>query len=449
MNPESFVVHPKRDNVPAEKVDQVMTQARRLEEVLQFLYPMPCESRSRKPGQVSGATIVDQLVCCRQSRIGPEPCGTAREILEDSACRTIEQRKPLALVGIYGTPRHIENTWLNRANLSDVAALMMIQAAMERVSSVYPEGAFYRSLDEDLTALWLDINQQPNGDQRRLEFQQVYQQYFEERKRIIELLSRCGLVSHGQTAIHLLQESSVFHQIWEENRLSGESSQDFFLSECEQVRPVFIDFLRASTDIIVRYYSENDERWDETICSTDAQQCKSEIEALPEFAALEAIGWKGSIPPEMRMYYLRKFREVIGDINLKPTDELLLYHVATYLSSTLVRNRHQTLTHSLQPETPVIKMPLVKPVSGRPLSHLALVPQRTLPYINSGRGKKLVSHNNASPWSCIAGIGGKKLRVVRVCDLSPEDLDRIVPAQVFVRGPDNGPLYLAETALMM
>lgn len=445
-----FYVIPNESSIPPAKKDQVMLGAEKLQGILSELFPRPCRYGSCKPGEYSGATVINRLVDTPETRIGPEPEGSARDQMVRQANLAIETGAPIALVGIWGTPRHLESPEVNSAQLSDLAALMMVQGALDRVASAHPEGAYYHAVDENLTALWLDIAQHPLGAKGESKFKWTYRTYYNDRARLVAALEAEGLINRGNTKIELVSETDQYRRIWKKKGSEHFQPEYDFLAKCEQVRPAIVNYLISSGEAIGRFYGPDDNSWQS---STDNPQlwadCEREILARPESSKLKEVGWSGLIPPEMRKYYLAKFRNIIGQADLKANDPLLLFHVATYLSSTLVKSKAGTLTEGLPEGAPIIKVPLVKPVDGRPPTHQALVAQRTLPNPEGPLGKR-VSNTNRSAWGSVAVFGDKKLRLVGVEEFLRTPAELVVPADVYMVGPDNGAgSYLVNTAIVL
>lgn len=143
------------------------------------------------------------------------------------------------------------------------------------------------------------------------------------------------------------------------------------------------------------------------------------------------------------------FRKILGDAHLVADDEKLLFHVATYLASTLTKHAAGTIVEGLEAGTPIIKVPLVKPVDGRPSIHQAIIPQRTLPKATGGLKKKISTSNRAA-WLSVAVQGDKKLRLIDTSNFVglPEEL--VVPIQIYTVGHDKGAgSYLVDSAILL
>lgn len=296
----------------------------------------------------------------------------------------------------------------------------------------------------------MDIAQHPSGTEGKDKFKAVYQRYYEERLRLLKVLEKEGLINAGNTKIELLSETDLYEAARKKKESLGISAEEDFMAKCEAVRPEILNYLISSGEIIRKCYGEDDRQW---ISSEDNpetwEQCQAKIMGTNEYKALRETGWQGLIPPEMRKYYLEKFRTIIGNANLKADDPILLFHVATYLSSTLTKHKSGTLTEGIAPGTPVLKVPIVRPVDGRPPSHQSLIPLRTLPKLKGWVGKR-VSHNNRAAWLSMAVQGDSKLRLVDTDKFMeiPEEL--IVPVQIYMVGSDNGAgSYLVDTAILL
>ncbi|QQR78943.1 MAG: hypothetical protein IPJ68_01575 [Candidatus Moraniibacteriota bacterium] len=444
-----FYAVPDESRIPSGKKDKVMTEVDRLQGTLERLFPMPCKYGACGVGEYSGVTIMDRLIDTEETRIGKAPTDKAKEQLTGVANRAVENNNPLALVGIYGTPRSLDRPELNVAQLADLSAIMMVQAAMDRIHSAHSPGVSYRAVDEDLTALWLDIAQHPLGKEGGEKFKSIYSKYYKDRKRLIDLLEQKGLINVGKTKIELLSESDLYKGSLEKKGDSM-SAEESFLGKCETVRPHILNYLTASGEIMDKLYGEDDKQW---VSAEDDPQLWSRYQLLisetKECKDLLNTGWQGLIPPEMRKYYLEKFRCILGGADLRASDPKLLFHVATYLSSTLVKFQAGTLTEGIPAGTPVIRVPLVRPVDGRPSSHQSLVPLRTLPKVKGDMDKR-VSHSNRAAWLSVAVQGNKKLRLVDTAEYAelPEEL--VVPVQIYMVAPDNGAgSYLVDTAIML
>ena len=447
---KKFYAVPDESRIPEKSKDRVMAEAKKLEETLQQLFPLPCRYGKCEVGQYSGLTIVDRLIDTDETRIGASPQGEAKNRLIQEAELAIKKDCPLALVGIYGTPRDLDRPEINTAQLSDMSAIMMVQAAMDRVYSAHMPGATYRAVDEDLTALWLDIAQHPLGEKGAENFKSIYKKYFEDRKRLINTLEKEGLINIGNTKIELLSESDLYGETWKKKGSLYLPPDEDFLVKCEAIRPQIINYLTSSGEIFQKFYGEDDKQWLGTEDDPSLwNKCQDAIKETNEYKVLEATGWQGLIPPEMRKYYLEKFRCILGDATLKANDPNLLFHVATYLSSTLAKHQAGTLTEGVQAGTPIIRVPLVRPVDGRPSTHQSLIPLRTMPKPKGNIDKRLSSTNRAA-WLSLAVQSANKLRLVdtsKVTDL-PEEL--VVPVQIYVVGSDNGlGSYLVDTAIVL
>lgn len=446
----NFYVVPDESRIPPDQKDHVMAEAAKLEGVLKHLFPVPCRYGKCDAGQYSGLTIVDRLIDTEETRIGAPPEGSAKDPLVREAKLAIEKDSPLALVGIYGTPRHLDRPELNSAQLADLSAMMMIQAALDRVYSAHLPGAYYRAVDENLTALWLDLAQHPSKEKGKDKFKSTYKKYYDDRLRLIRTLEKEGFINTGNTKIELLSETDLYKSILEKKESPSIQPEENFLAKCETIRPEILNYLVSSGEIIKKFHGEDDHQW---TGSGDNhmlwEQCQKTILGTNEYAALKKIGWQGLIPPEMRKYYLEKFRVILGNATLKADDHTLLFHVSTYLASTLAKHKAGTLTEGIPPETPIIRVPLVRPVDGRPSTHQSLIPQRTLPKPRGSMGKKMSTTNRAA-WLSVAVQGENKLRLVDTSTFAeiPEEL--IIPAQIYIVGPDNGAgSYLVDTAILL
>lgn len=452
MNQEGrrFYAVPDESRIPKEHKDFVMSETAKLEHVLQNLFPRPCRYGACNIGEYSGLTVVDRLIDTEETRIGDAPEGAAKQALEKEANIAIEKGSPLVLVGIYGTPRHLDHPELNNAQLSDMSAVMMVQAALDRVHSAHEPGAQFRMVDEDLTALWLDMAQHPEGKTGKQRFKAVYGQYYADRQRMLNTLEKEGLINTGNTRIELLSESDLYKSVWERSGFTALPPEEDFLGRCEKYRPDFLSYLVSSGRTIARYYGEDDKDW---ISSTENvelwEKCQREILGTSECATIKQNGWQALIPPEMRKFFLEKFRTILGNANLKADDEKLLFHIATYLSSTLAKSNVKTLTEGVPVGAPIIRVPLVKPLDGRPPSHQSLVAQRTLPKIKGGIGKK-VSTNNRAAWLSMAVRAEDKLRLMDTDSFIDTPQELVVPVQIYTVGSDNGAgSYLVDTAILL
>lgn len=445
-----FYAIPDESRIPEKQKDQVMEEAKKLEETLQRLFPMQCQYGKCEAGQYSGLTIVDRLIDTDETRIGTAPQGEAKIKMISEAELAIQKNCPLALVGIYGTPRSLDRPELNTAQLSDMSAIMMVQAAMDRVYSAHLPGTTYRAVDEDLTALWLDVAQHPAGESGKEGFKAVYKKYFDDRKRLINSLEKEGLINCGNTKIELLAESDLYGATWEKKGSLYLPPEEEFFKKCEAFREEILNYLTSSSEIFKRFYGEDDKKW---ISSEDDvelwNKAKTAIEETNEYKKLTETGWQGLIPPEMRKYYLDKFRCILGNAYLKSDDTNLLFHVATYLSSTLAKHQAGTLTEGISKGTPVIRVPLVRPVDGRPPSHQSLVPLRTLPKPKGNMDKRL-SNTNRAAWLSMAVQSANKLRLVDTSKIVETPDEFVIPVQIYVVGADNGPSsYLVDTAIVL
>jgi len=452
MNSEArrFYAVPDESKIPERHKDAVMSQVGKLEKVLQDIFPRPCRYGTCNKGEYSGLTIVDRLIDTEESRIGGAPEGAAKEALCKEAETATKHGSPLVLMGIYGTPRHLDHPELNTAQLADMSAVMMVQAALDRVHSAHEPGAQFRMIDEDLTALWLDIAQHPTGQAGKEQFKSVYKKYYEDRKRLLDTLEKEGLINTGNTKIELVSESDLYESVWKKSGAIAPNSEEDYLERCEKNRPEFLCYLASSGKIIQKYYGEDDQSWIASSENSELwEKCQNEIVNTPEFSAIRRMGWQGIIPPEMRKFYLEKFRTILGNANLKADDELLLFHVATYLASTLAKHTAKTITEGLPVGTPIIRVPLVKPLDGRPPSHQSLIAQRTLPKIKGGTGKQ-ISTNNRAAWLSVAVHDNDKLRLVDTQTFIDTPRRLIVPVQIYTVGSDNGPgSYLVDTAILL
>ncbi|MFA6548166.1 MAG: hypothetical protein WCT11_04510 [Candidatus Magasanikbacteria bacterium] len=445
-----FYAVPDDSRIPKEHKDFVMSETSKLEHTLQNLFPRPCRYGTCNVGEYSGLTVIDRLIDTEETRIGAPPEGAAKQALQKEANIAIEKGSPLVLVGIYGTPRHLDHPELNKAQLADMSAVMMVQAALDRVHSAHEPGAQFRMIDEDLTALWLDIAQHPAGQTGKPRFKTVYEQYYADRQRLLRTLEKEGLINTGKTRIELLSESDLYESVWERSGFSALPPEEDFLEKCEKNRPEFLCYLFSSGRIIAKYYGEDDKGWVSSAENVELwEKCQREILDTPECAAIKKIGWQALIPPEMRKFFLEKFRTILGDANLKADDEKLLFHIVTYLSSTLAKHNSKTLTEGIPVGSPIIRVPLVKPLDGRPPSHQSLVAQRTLPKVKGGIGKKISTTNRAA-WLSMAVQGGDKLRLVDTSSFVDTPQELVVPVQIYTVGSDNGQgSYLVDTAILL
>lgn len=448
--PQEFYVIPDENRVSPAKKGDIWQTAETIQQVLAELFPVKCKYGACNPGECTGATVIDRLIDTSETRIGKPPEGTAREALVKQATKAIQEGKAVGLVGIYGTPRHLDRPDLNKAQLSDFAAIMMAQAALDRVYSAYKPGAFFHMVDENLTALWLDIAQHSEGQQGMERFQGVYKTYFNDRQRLLSVLAEKGWINTGNTRIDLLSESIIYEKIWKQIGSSHSRPEYDFLARCEVSRPKILNYLLSSGEVFKNIYGNDDQHWPGSSEQPHLwEECLKGIEGSSECKVLQETGWSGLIPPEMRSYYLAKFRQILGRPELAADDPLLLFHVATYLSSTLEKAKAGTLTHGLPEGTPIIKIPLVRPVDGRPPTHQALVAQRTFPEPQSKSLAKKVSNANRSAWGSVAVHADGKLRLMDVGEYIKIPEESVIPAQIYMVGPDKGQgSYIADTAII-
>ncbi|MFA5841129.1 MAG: hypothetical protein WC847_02575 [Candidatus Paceibacterota bacterium] len=447
---KKFYAVPDESRIPKEQKDQVMAQVKKLEETLERLFPVPCSYGKCEVGQYSGLTIVDRLIDTDETTIGV-PQGEAKNRLTKEADLAIKENCPLVLVGIYGTPRHLDKPEMNKAQLSDMSAIMMVQAAMDRVYSAHLPGAKYRAIDEDLTALWLDIAQHPSGERGAENFKTIYKKYFDDRERLICTLEKEGLLNTGNTKIELLSEADLYGQVWKKKGSLYLPPQEDFLTKCETIRPHILNYLISNTEILQKFYGENDKQWIKSEEDPDLwKKCQETIKGTDEYnKALTVAGWQGFIPPEMMKYYLEKFRCILGNATFKANDPKLLFHIATYLSSTLAKRHAGTLTEGVPAGSPIIRVPLVRPPTGTPPSFQSLVPLRTLPKPKGNMDKRLSSTNRAA-WLSVAVQNANKLRLVDTSKVTDLPEESVIPVQIYVVGPDNGlGSYLVDTAIVL
>lgn len=447
---KKFYAIPDESRIPEKQKDRVMAESKKLEETLQRLFPVQCQYGKCEAGQYSGLTIVDRLIDTDETRIGTAPVGEAKEKMVHQAELAIQHDCPLALVGIYGTPRDLDRPELNTAQLSDMSAILMVQAAMDRVYSAHMPGATYRAVDENLTALWLDIAQHPSGKDGKENFKSVYKKYFDDRKRLIDTLEKEGLINSGNTKIELLSEADLYGNIWQKEGSHYMPPEESFLAKCEAIQPDMLNYLTASGEIFKKFYGRDDKMWESSEENPELwNKVRSMVEESSEYKKLVEIGWQGLIPPEMRKYYLEKFRCILGNASLESDDTNLLFHIATYLSSTLAKHKAGTLTEGVPAGTPIIRVPLVRPVDGRSASHQSLIPLRTLPKPKGNMDKRL-SNTSRAAWLSMAVQSANKLRLVDTSKIieTPEEL--VIPVQIYVVGADNGPSsYLVDTAIVL
>lgn len=305
---ERFHILPDESRIPKDKKDFVMTEINKLADTLAEIFPLPCKYGVCKPGEYSGLTVIDRLIDTEETRIGPPPEGEARRQIEKQADIAVGKKSPVVLVGIYGTPRHLDHPELNSAQLADMASVMMVQAALDRVHSAHLAGAQYRMVDEDLTALWLDIAQHPSGKSGTDHFKSIYEKYINDRLRLLCTLEKEGLINTGATRIQLLSESKLYKSTLKNSTKDHTLHEEDFFTKCEKNRHEFLCYLVVSGNIIKKYYGSDDQNW----ISSDEDQnrwekCKKEIQETAEYSAIKLIGWQGLIPPEMRKYYLEKY----------------------------------------------------------------------------------------------------------------------------------------------
>jgi len=450
-NRGEFMIIPREDKIDPSKNSLAWQRCEQVQQTLSEIFPVRCKYDKCNPGDVVGAEVIRRLIDTPETRIGSSPEGSAKEQLEREASKAMIENSPIALVSIYGTPRHLDHPELNKAQLSDFAAVMMAQAALDRVYSVHDQGAFFHLVDENLTALWLDIAQHPDGKAGIEKFQGVYKGYLNDRLRMIKVLEEHGLINTGRTKIELLSETDIYGDIWKKIGSPRRNPEEDFITKCEISRPIFLNYLTISGDIFKKKYGPDDSLWQSSTENPELwDECQKEIMGTQEYKDLKISGWQGLIPPEMRTYYLNKFRQILGQPNLSADDQTLLFHVATYLSSTLEKYKAGVLTHGIADGTPIIKVPLTRPVDGRPQSHQALVPQRTLPEPQNKSLSKRISNCNRSAWGSLAVHSNSKLRLMETKEFLRIPEENIIPAEIYMIGPDRGKgSYLAETAFII
>jgi hypothetical protein len=293
----------------------------------------PYSQEEPPPDSITGKNpqerVWSALTGTSKMRIGKAPEGAAAERNLQKIEQMMGKGEPISLVSVIGTAKLPDGTPdQNHADLADFAAMQMVYMLDERVRAVYPQGIQVRYFYEDAVGDWLF------GPNAR-ESQDIY---WEELQRMNTDLS----ASYGREVIHLVKETNMLE-------LTSVKTSPEFIKECRKVEPLFKAYLEESQQLMDDFIQNftTFESWDAARKNLGAEYANfwedfanQHLRGLDSWKNLQAAGWNGLVPPEMRAFYVDRFATNAN--NSGSTIEELREYMAHYYASTLVKSRLKT-----------------------------------------------------------------------------------------------------------
>jgi hypothetical protein len=170
--------------------------------------------------------------------------------------------------------------------------------------------------------------------------------------------------------------------------------------------------------------------------------------SLPSFKALEAEGWRGIIPPEMREFYLRRFATNASGVD--PSRAGRLAYMARYYGSTLMKAQlastaaemETDAAHGFNPQQ-ALKLALLGLAPGIPATFQDAYQMRAIPNFPKRGGVD----NSTAPWRSVGGVLVRECQTrarVNITSSAQFDPEAHVPAQLAL---DSGGLVHAPIEL--
>lgn len=254
-------------------------------------------------GDLLGAVIM-ALVGTKQVRQGatPDTCEIRRVV---SAC--MQKDVPIPIVVPWGCKKVDNSTGVD---LAEIAALKQMEALQRRVQQLHAPGICVRIRCEDIGAFYLFDDQGEEG--------------------------ACAIRDYALTFPHLphLLGLDDFITVFMD---SDHFPLAWYTRECERVAEVFYSYLLATEGM-------------------------EEPETHPTYRALEGIGWKGSIPPEMREHFYASYARLYDDDRATS-----IYRLARYFAQTPVRKRMNAAGNLPEWGNDWLQLNFAPPVPGVPM----------------------------------------------------------------------------------
>lgn len=246
--------------------------------------------------ETCGENIADSLLGSKKSRLGPRPCQEHFDYLQSLVARYVSSGQPIEIMTRWGAAKGYGVCEYVGAELSDILALRRFAAIEKSVRRLYVPGIHIQVIWEDITELAL--NQQ--GFLETACLMNGYQEH----------LSDC-IQSLGMSYVEIVPES----------RLLARNGTDLscFLSKVRRNTALMLDYWKVAGN--------------------------EQPEATPEYDALVAAGWKGTIPMVQWEHYISRARSEQPDS--KPDD--LIRSVCTYLGNALARIQVKMLRYDMPP----------------------------------------------------------------------------------------------------
>src|SRR5436190_389180 len=218
--------------------------------------------------------LTAEILGTKQQRHGPRPSPESLVAIRNVIRNNVREERPIPFLVPWGS---LKPNWTS-IDLAELWALKMLQCLRGRVAAHYPPGVVFNLRVEDASAPNIFFDKQ---EQTRIA-SNIYSDDFEQLIKVLEL----------HEMIVPVRETSIV-------------TETFFTAEAEHILPFMLSYLSLPD------------------------------EAGTAFTRLQELGWRGTIPPLMKQFYLELYVRLYPD----DTDDQKLYRLARYLSGSLARKR--------------------------------------------------------------------------------------------------------------
>ncbi|MFA5389182.1 MAG: hypothetical protein WC312_05445 [Candidatus Omnitrophota bacterium] len=314
--------------------------------------------------------ITDMFIGSRKTRLGSYPLRENIKDIEKRIIEGIEKKVPIEVVMTWAPKKHLVTGEENAVDLNELVALERLYDIHKNVQKIYAPGLHYTFYIEDLAGDFIEG--------RSGEIQESIRNYSGGMRQLVKVLGA-------------------------EDVLTFVSTNEFAKEE-----GVYEEMLKRMDEIYTKieaYWIESEEK---------GIQNYQDYESYKE---LQKLGWEGSIPQEMRDYYLERAYHLYHDtISLEEKKHMVMRD----LTQVLVAAQFNMLRG--QGEIAPLKFSFVRPAPGIPLSRMrARVDLRTVSVD--------VTKKSIPPWTgkgYLAFRKGKILPHMRSWREPIEDPDKMV-----------------------
>ena len=257
--------------------------------------------------------IVEELIGSRQYRLAGKPMPESEVAIRDVVRIALEANKAIPVLIVGGPKKTLLHESIDVAELS---ALRILACINRKVQEHHGAGLDINLRLEDATGHYLEGTAP--------EMLTTMEQYTGDLAKLTRIL--------GYDFINVIKETEIINP-------------SVLAAEADTIFPVFLDYLKESTLI------SDPAKWAD----------------LSSFRKLQAYGWQGMIPPEMREYYHYRYSHLFPQYNELQRLEV----VARYLGITLGRHRLKALGINPEWNGKFIQISFAPPIVGEPQNRIS------------------------------------------------------------------------------